>query len=186
MSALTKPLFALAITAALTAGSPGLASAAETADPGMTFECGFSPDGTSLETVLSAIEAASGPKDTILVAAYEFTSRPIAQALIAAKGRGVTVGVVADATENAKPYSKVHELVEPGIPVRIDNALSMVHDKFLVIGNSTVETGSFNFSTAVASDRHAENACVFRHAPQMARQFTKEWKSLWAESTPMR
>jgi phosphatidylserine/phosphatidylglycerophosphate/cardiolipin synthase-like enzyme len=158
------------------------AYAEEVAEPGMTHDCGYSPEGTSEGVVLNAINEVSGPRSTILVAAYELTSRPITQALIAAKQRGVTVAVVADATENRKPYSKVPELIRAGIPVRFDNQLEMLHDKFVVFNNSAVETGSFNFTSAAASNRHAENACVFRHAPRMAAEFKRSWKELWNES----
>ncbi|MEW6343117.1 MAG: phospholipase D-like domain-containing protein [Pseudomonadota bacterium] len=161
-------------------------SAEEIAEPGMTHDCGFSPAGTSLPTVLRAINEVSGRRSTILVAAYEFTSEPIARALIDATQRGVSVQVVADATENVagkhSSYTKIHELTAAGISVKVDNRLDMVHDKFLVLDRTAVETGSFNLTAAAASDRHAENACVFRHVPKMAKEYTEHWKDMWNES----
>jgi phosphatidylserine/phosphatidylglycerophosphate/cardiolipin synthase-like enzyme len=170
---------AAAITSSLMAVT---VSAEEVFEPRLTHDCGYSPQGTAEGVVLSAINEVSGPHSTILVAAYEFTSRPITQALIAAKVRGVAVAVVADTTENRKPYSKIPDLIQAGIPVRFDNHLQMLHDKFMVLNGTAVETGSFNFTSAAASDRHAENACVFRHAPLMAAEFTRSWKDLWNES----
>lgn len=162
------------------------ASAEEVTEPGMSWDCGFSPEGTSLERVTTAIEEVTGPSATILVAAYEFTSRPIAEALIAAKQkRGMTVAVVADTTENEKQYSKVHDLIAAGIPVRFDNTLAMLHSKYMVLNGTAVETGSLNYTAAAASNRHAENACVFRHAPKMADRFIRDWKALWNEATPV-
>jgi phosphatidylserine/phosphatidylglycerophosphate/cardiolipin synthase-like enzyme len=161
-------------------------SAEEIAEPGLTHDCGFSPGGTAQLTVLKAIDEVSGPHSMILVAAYEFTSQPIARALIGAKQRGAIVAVVADATENVTSrhavYSKLHELAAAGIPVRVDNQLDMVHDKFMVLNGTAVETGSFNDTAAAASDRHAENACFFRHAPKMAMEYTEHWKGIWNES----
>ncbi|CAB3806751.1 phospholipase D-like domain-containing protein [Pararobbsia alpina] len=161
-------------------------SAEEIAESGLTHDCGYSPRGTALPVVLKAIDEVSGPHSMILVAAYELTSQPIARALIEAKERGATVAVVADTTENATgkhaAYSKIHELTTAGIPVRVDNRLDMLHDKFMVLNGTAVETGSFNYTAAAASDRHAENACVFRHAPEMATEYTEHWKDIWKES----
>ncbi|CAE6962821.1 phospholipase D family protein [Paraburkholderia domus] len=188
MSILKQRLIAVTLGMSFAAGLAATsvtASAQEVSEPGMTWQCGFSPEGSSLETVTGAIDAVSGAKATILVAAYEFTSRPIAEALIAAKKRGVTVGVVADTTENEKQYSKVHDLIAAGIPVRFDNTLAMLHSKYMVLNRTAVETGSFNFTAAAASNKHAENACVFRNAPRMAARFASDWKSLWDEATPM-
>ncbi len=157
-------------------------------EPGATWDCGFSPNGGALPRVLKAINEVRvrpGDRATILVAAYEFTSVEVARALIAAKQRGVQVAVVADATENQRPASKVGMLKENGIPVRVDNQRQMLHDKFLVLDGTAVETGSFNFTRAAASDEHAENACVIRHSPKYAARFTGHWQTLWRESQPV-
>lgn len=176
-----KTTFALSIAIAMsTEAIPALAQ--EVSEPGMTWDCGFSPEGTSLQKVMDAIAEGSVRGGTIFVEAYEFTSRPIAEALIAAKQRGAAVAVVADTTENQKQYSKVRDLVAAGIPVRFDNTLQMLHSKTLIVNGSIVETGSFNFTGAAASNRHAENACVFRHVARMASEFTQTFRRLWNES----
>ncbi|MBB5547731.1 phosphatidylserine/phosphatidylglycerophosphate/cardiolipin synthase-like enzyme [Paraburkholderia fungorum] len=156
-------------------------------EPGATWDCGFSPEGGANPRVIHAINEVrphSGDDATILVAAYEFTSLDIARALIAAHERGVKVAVVVDTTENQKSASKVRMLVGSGIPVKFDNRLQMLHDKFMVLDGTAVETGSFNYTKAAASDEHAENACVFRHSPRMAASFTGAWQHLWRESDP--
>ena len=157
----------------------------EVSEPGMTHDCGFSPEGSSLDRVLKAISEVhpeGEQKATILVTAYELTSPEVAEALVKAHDRHVLVAVVADPTENRKRASKVGYLIEHGIEVRFDNKRSMIHDKDMVLGGSTVETGSFNYTRAAASDEHAENACVFRHVPKMAAQYIRHWKLLWTES----
>lgn len=156
-------------------------------EPGATWDCGFSPEGGANPRVIHAINevrARAGDDATILVAAYELTSLDIARALIAAHERGVKVAVVADTTENQKSASKVRMLMESGIPVKFDNRLKMLHDKFMVLDGTAVETGSLNYTKAAASNEHAENACVFRHSPRMAASFTGAWQRLWRESDP--
>lgn len=161
------------------------ASEEQAFETGATWDCGFSPEGGASARVIRAISEVrprAGSEATILVATYAFTSLPIARALISAHERGVKVAVVADTTENQKSSSKVRMLMESGIPVKFDNRLKMLHHKFMVLDGTAVETGSFNYTKAAASDEHAENACVFRHSPRMAARFTGAWQRLWRES----
>jgi phosphatidylserine/phosphatidylglycerophosphate/cardiolipin synthase-like enzyme len=148
---------------------------------GATVEAAFSP-GHALETVLGAISEAH---DTILVAAYTFTSRPIADALVAAKERGVHVLFVADARELHGKGSLDLDLVQRGIPVRLDRRYAIHHHKFLVIDGQTVELGSFNF-TAAAAKHNAENLVVLRHVPELAATYSTEWHRLWDESEELK
>jgi hypothetical protein len=62
------------------------AMAEEIAEPALTHDCGYSPKNTALPIVLKAIDQVSGAQSLILVAAYEFTSQPIARALIGRSG----------------------------------------------------------------------------------------------------
>ncbi len=141
-------------------------------------DVGFSPGGTALALVEKAIGTA---KSEILVAAYEFTSRDIAEAIEGAAHRGVKVRIVADWKASQDRFSQVPVLQAAGIPVRLDHLYAIMHNKFLVIDGDTVETGSFNYTTA--ADRHnAENALVLWNVPQLAGQYAAEWERLWAES----
>lgn len=54
---------------------------------------GFSPGGSALDLILQFTGSARQSAD---VAAWDFTSRPVAQALSAAVARGVKVRLVAD------------------------------------------------------------------------------------------
>jgi len=140
-------------------------------------EVAFSPYGKSLQLVLSPINSA---KKSILVAAYSFTSKPIAAALLDAYKRGVDVKVVADKKGNSGQYSAVTFLANQGVPVRLNGRYAILHNKFMVIDGQHVETGSFNYSAA-AADKNAENVLVLRDVPTLAGQYTKEWERLWAE-----
>lgn len=154
---------------------------AETPIPaGASYDLGFSPGGTSLNVVLKAVSSA---KETVRVAAYEFTSKEIAEALIEARGKGVQVEVVADYKASNDRASVLTRLVTAGIGVRLDRQYSIHHHKFLVVDNDSVETGSFNYTEAAAK-HNAENALVLWHVPSLARAYTEEWNRLWAESQP--
>jgi phosphatidylserine/phosphatidylglycerophosphate/cardiolipin synthase-like enzyme len=61
---------------------------------------------------------------------------------------------------------------------------SILHDKFAVIDGETLETGSFNFTSA-AERKNAENVIVL-HDPAVAQHYTDEWDRLWRESEEMK
>ena len=141
------------------------------------YEAAFSPRGASLELVLSGIDAA---RQSILVAAYSFTSEPIAQALLNAHQRGVNVRVVADEKANSGKYTAVNFLANQGVPVRLNGNYHIHHHKFMVIDGKHVKTGSFNYSAA-AVHKNAENVLMLWNAPDLAAKYTREWQRLWEE-----
>jgi phosphatidylserine/phosphatidylglycerophosphate/cardiolipin synthase-like enzyme len=145
------------------------------ADP--SVEVAFSPHGGSTQAVVRAISEA---RASVHVAAYGFSSRPIAQALIDAHSRGVAVEAVLDRSNATARYSEAGEIAAAGIPVRIDYRYAIMHDKFLVIDGETVETGSFNMTSA-AESRNAENVLILRDDPAVARLYETNFRSLWNE-----
>lgn len=144
------------------------------------FSVGFSPSHghSALDVVLSAIE---GAKDSVDIAAYSFTSKPIAAALVAAKNRGVSVRVVADEKANNDRYTAVTFLANQSVPVRLNARYAIMHNKFMVVDGDTVQTGSFNY-TASANSRNAENALLVQNAPALAGTYQAEFNRLWSES----
>ena len=62
-----------------------------------SVEVGFSPDGSGEALVLRAINSA---RQSVRLAAYAFTARPVVRALIDARKRGVDVAVVVDYKNN--------------------------------------------------------------------------------------
>jgi len=143
-------------------------------------EVGFSPDRGATELVVKTIE---GAHHTIRVAAYSFTSSPIAKALVAASKQGIDVRVVADKSNATAQYTAATFLANQGVPVRLDYRYAIMHDKFIVVDRATVELGSFNF-TAAAEKHNAENVLVLRD-PAVAERYAAEWDRLWRESEVM-
>ena len=140
---------------------------------------GFSPSGKAESNVISAINSATTRLD---MAAYSFTSKPIASALIRAAGRGVQIRVVADRKDNEHSRcSAVYSMEQHQIPVRLDGHYAIMHNKFMVVDDKTLETGSFNF-TSSADKRNAENAMVVWDQPQLAGVYEREFERLWQES----
>lgn len=148
----------------------------------VSFDIAFLQRGPALAIVEKAIGAA---KSEILIACYEFTSRDIAEALESAAHRGVKVRVVADWKAAHDRFSQTGILREAGIPVRLDHRYAIFHHKFIVVDGATLETGSFNYTTA-AIKHNAENAIVLWDAPTIAEAYATEWQRLWDESVDVK
>ncbi|MCC2644830.1 MAG: endonuclease [Burkholderiales bacterium] len=142
------------------------------------IEVGFSPQRTSLPLVLKTINSA---KTSICVAAYSFTSKPISLALYNASKRGVKVQVVADAKSNGGKYSATTFLANQGLDVRLNRKYAIMHNKFIIVDNKTVETGSFNYSAAAAKN-NAENVIVIWDNPSLASRYKSECNRLLNEA----
>jgi phosphatidylserine/phosphatidylglycerophosphate/cardiolipin synthase-like enzyme len=155
------------------------------AEEGGEVDVAFSPrpDGSAERLVIKAIDTA---RHSIEVAAYEFTSKPIADALIEAARRGVKVYLVADAKENdpGRGASRVTYAATGGVSARVDDVYAIMHNKFLVVDEETVETGSFNYTHAAGAS-NAENVVVLWRRPDIAALYVRRFRELWDESRPV-
>lgn len=114
-------------------------------------------------------------KATILVQAYSFTSAPIAEALKKAHDRGVKVEAILDKSQRGEKYTGATYLKNAGIPVAIDAAHAIAHNKVMVIDGETVITGSFNFTKA-AEERNAENVLIVKDKG-LAKLYRQNWEA---------
>jgi phosphatidylserine/phosphatidylglycerophosphate/cardiolipin synthase-like enzyme len=159
--------------------SGGLATNNPQAQPTPASRVYFSPQGGCTQAITDAIR---GARNEILVHAYAFDSREIADALIEAHRRGVRVVVIMDRSqaENARNVAKY--LSENGVTVLVDDQHSAAHDKVIIIDGSLVLTGSFNFTTA-AESRNGENLLALREAPIIT-QYRTNWERHRGHSRP--
>ncbi|MBU6388381.1 hypothetical protein KGQ72_00660 [Patescibacteria group bacterium] len=95
-------------------------------------------------------------KTKIYFAIYEFTLRDIADALVAAKKRGVDVRGLVDAGESANSYDKpiIAELAGAGIPMETEkhaDGNGIMHIKALVT-DSAYASGSYNWTGSATTE----------------------------------
>lgn len=152
-------------------------SASHAADP----VAGFSPGGAET-LVAKTIESA---RQEILVAAYTFTNKRLARALVDATQRGVRVRIVLDKSQVTGQYSAATFLANEGIPVRIDRRHGLMHSKYILIDGRTVQTGSFNYTSAAAK-QNAENVVVIENDSELALQYARDWLEHWGHSEAYR
>ena len=130
----------------------------------------FSPQGGATEAVVNALDQAT---NNVLVQAYSFTSAPIAKALVDAHRRGVKVQVILDHSQRTEKYSEADFLKNSGIPTLIDAQHAIAHNKIMILDDSIVLTGSFNFTRA-AEEHNAENLLVIND-PVLAKAYLENW-----------
>jgi phosphatidylserine/phosphatidylglycerophosphate/cardiolipin synthase-like enzyme len=131
----------------------------------------FSPHGGCTDIIVSELKQA---RHEVLVLAYSFTSRPIAQALVDAKLRGARVEIVLDHSNEAETHTELPFLIEQGLAPLIDPHHAIAHSKVMVLDGHTVLTGSFNF-TNQAEHENAENLVILRGYHDLAAAYRKNF-----------
>jgi phosphatidylserine/phosphatidylglycerophosphate/cardiolipin synthase-like enzyme len=185
---MTSKLFVsiLASLAYLLVSHISAAFAADTApqrfQQGTTYQTCFTP-GQACETLIASKIGAA--RKQILIQAYSFTSKPIAAALIEAKKRGVEVIALLDKSQRTEQYTSATFIANAGIPVRIDDKVTIAHNKVIVIDSNTVVTGSYNF-TKSAQERNAENVFIINGDNEIAKAYTENFSRRWQLSVNYR
>ena len=113
-------------------------------------------------------------KESIYVQAYGLTSGIIVNQLIQAKNRGVKVQVLLDKSNVSDKWSKMMDLVNANVSVRIDKVSGIAHNKVIIIDEQKVITGSFNFTNA-ADKRNAENVIIINNK-SVAKEYLNNWQ----------
>lgn len=142
------------------------------------IQTAFSPSQDGTKLIIQTIQEA---RESIEVAAYSFTSAPIASALVQAYNKGVDVRVVLDKSQRTAKYTSYTFLLNHDIPTRINSNYAIMHNKFMVIDGEVLQLGSFNYTKA-AEYKNAENVMVIRNEPQAVRAYQLQWGKLWLES----
>lgn len=125
-------------------------------------------------------------RTTLDGAFYDIDDSSAVAAFIRAKKRGVNVRIV---TENeslmekdnpTKAREAIAVLKAAGIPIRDDGKnAGLMHNKFMIVDNATVWTGSLNLTTS--SIYHHNNNSVMIRSPQLAANFNAEFKRLFEQ-----
>ena len=113
----------------------------------------------------------------INIAMYIFTDREIAIPLVKARERGVKVRLYLDQDQVDYKYSQSRFLVQKGIKTRISSNKCIMHNKFAIIDNRLLLTGSYNW-TFSANNRNDENLMVIDDLKIVTR-YQNQFKKLW-------
>jgi phosphatidylserine/phosphatidylglycerophosphate/cardiolipin synthase-like enzyme len=170
----------------LLAGISFPASAQE--DVKVTIETHFSPNRGGARPIQDAwVRELTNATSSIRVVMYTFTLQPFKNALIDAKSRGVDVRVLADKDSlfySGAPSCPAVDLYNAGIPIKGYLPLDprdLLHDKFMLIDDYILVTGSANFTAAAVQFNH-ENSIIIKavgDTPRFITSYRGQFESMW-------
>lgn len=146
---------------------------------GTRIEVYFSPDEDAERRL---VELIADSEERIDFLAYVLTSDPISEELLASAGRGIEVRGVVEASQADQTGSDYVRMLESGLEVRRDSNPKSMHHKVILIDDSIVVTGSYNFSRS-AKERNDENLIIV-HSPELASEFRGEFERIFNDATP--
>lgn len=157
----------------------------------VTIETNFSPHSDGSRPIQDAwVRELNDAASSVRVAMYSFTLPAFKDALIAAQGRGLDVRVVADIsglTRGAAPSCLAVDLYNAGIPIKkyvpFDNR-DLLHDKFMVIDETILATGSANFTSSAVQFNH-ENSIIIKaqgETPEFIAAYRDQFEAMWNDT----
>ena len=129
------------------------------------------------ETLAADIDRA---QNTVDLAFFDFDLGAVATALIRAQERGVRVRAVIDGEnlETPEVAALAGEMQQAGIPITFDRREAFMHNKFVVIDDAVLWTGSWN---ATINDTFRNNNNMLRFADKrIADNYTRKFELLFA------
>lgn len=165
--------------AACSAPAPQVTATPDTAPIRVFFTNPESPTaqftlGGPDEDLQAAIEQA---RVSINVAIYDLNLYNIRDALLAAEGRGVQVRMVVE-SDNFEDQ-EISAFTNAGIPVIGDNDPDSMHDKFLIIDQFEVWTGSMNYTLTDAYGNR--NNMLRLRSTEMAENYETEFEEMFTQ-----
>lgn len=129
----------------------------------------FSPNGGCAQHIIDTINQA---EKEIYIAIYSFTQPSIANALVAAKKRGVDIHILANNPGNHSqlPYLKKEHKMD----IYIDSRPRAFHHKWLAVDKKILITGSYNYS----KNAEKKNNEIIGHieSPAVVEKYYQDWK----------
>ncbi len=107
--------------------------------------------------------------------AFSFTDDSLGDAMLEIGSKGKTVEGVFEKVGGTTKYSEYGKLKNAGHDVHLDGNPGFMHEKVIIVDDSTLVTGSFNFS-AGADNANDENLLIFRNAPELVKKYKAEFE----------
>lgn len=150
---------------------------------GATLEPVFSAHGGFSAAIVRAIGQA---KKSLRIAALNFNSKTVAEAVIKAQRSGVDVRIVFAKRDAANVYSAADLFramsMNPHITNRDDTLFSdyiVIDDRDVVLGNVAV------FADEEEEQKKSASALIVHNAPDLAKRYLADWQALWDASRVM-
>jgi phosphatidylserine/phosphatidylglycerophosphate/cardiolipin synthase-like enzyme len=137
----------------------------------------FSPDEPCAAKLIKFIQTATKSID---VAIYDINIEGLVSALLEKTKAGVKVRVVCDKKQSQGDHSLVDSMVDAGINLKFGHQNGIFHDKFTIIDDKIIETGSFNY-TNHAFTANQENQ-VYLSNEAIVKRYTERFSKIWTNA----
>ena len=137
----------------------------------------FSPGDECKNAILYQMKQAT---KSIEICVFTISDNDISQQIIVSSKKGIQVKIITDDDKINDIGSDIKEMSDTGIPIRVDGTRSLMHNKFCIVDQQTIITGSYNWTNS-AADRNYENILVnndFSVVKSYQHEFDKLWKQL--------
>lgn len=138
------------------------------------FQVYFSPKDKGVSAIIPLIDNA---KKYVYIPAFLITQKQLAQSLINASDRGVSVKIILDATNTHTSSSKMKLFRQHGIQVKTENFAGKLHSKSIIIDDLYTVIGSMNFSRS-GEGANDENLLIIKN-PEIAQFYKTFFQYLW-------
>jgi len=138
-------------------------------------EVHFTPSKACEESIIDLI---NNSNKTIDAAVYSINNTHIVSALKKAHNRGVRLRILTDKLQASSKSSKVLDLYEFGINIKVNSKFKIEHNKFAIFDHSSVSTGSFNW-TNPASAKNSENCVFLIKDKHTVNAYQQRFENLW-------
>lgn len=146
----------------------------------MRVETYFAPEDNVLRRLVALV---NGAEDSLHFMAFSFTADELADAVLAAAARGVSIRGVMDENQGLNNTGGDYlRFLQAGLDVRLDGESGSMHNKVLIVDETIVVTGSYNFSNS-AERRNDENVLVIS-SPALASEYLSEFERIWEQALP--
>lgn len=119
----------------------------------------------------------SQAKKSIEVCVYTISDEKLAKCLIAMHKKGIKVRIITDNHKMQDAGSQIKAMAREGINVKIDNSKYHMHNKFGIIDDRIIFTGSYNW-TYTAQQYNQENLIITTNYT-IVHKFIDEFDQLW-------
>ena len=138
----------------------------------------FSPDDGVADHIIEILDAA---ESSIRFMAFSFTTDEFGEAILAQADNGLTITEVMEEQQVKSNIGTEYDLFkQAGLDVLLDGNKGQMHHKTMIVDDSIVITGSYNFSRS-AETRNDENLVII-HNEAIAKLFLQEFNRVYQQA----
>ena len=134
----------------------------------------FSPGDDCLNAINQALQRA---RKSIKICVFTISDDRITNNIIACHQTGIDVRIITDDDKTQDKGSDIYQMSQAGIPIRTDETPNHMHHKYALIDDSTLITGSYNWTRSAAKYNHENILITYDH--RSAKAYDEEFEKLW-------